>query len=281
MGLLDGKVAIITGAGGGIGREHALLFAKEGAAVVVNDLGGRRDGTGTGGKMADDVVADIIAAGGRAAPSDDSVTTRDGVDRMVWVALSKFGRVDVLINNAGILRDRSLLNMSEEEWDRVLEVHLRGTFLATQAVARVMKAQGTGGAIVNTSSVSGLVGNFGQANYGAAKAGIAGFTFVCAKEFARFNVRVNALAPVALTRMTEDLPHFEGGAEDTIGPQFIAPAALYLASELSDGVTGKILGAQGNKLFEYKVVLTEGVTKEGGAPWTAAEIKDRWTEITT
>ncbi len=279
MGLLDGKVAIITGAGGGIGREHALLFAREGAAIVVNDLGGSRDGTGAGNMMADKVVAEITALGGKAIASYDSVSQRDGVDRMVWAGLNKFGRIDILVNNAGILRDKSLLNMAEEEWDLVHQVHLRGTFLATQAVARVLKVQGQGGAIVNTTSVSGLMGNFGQGNYAAAKAGIAGFTFTAAQEFARFNVRVNALAPVALTRMTEDLQLMKGVKKEDLGPQFIAPAALFLASPLAEGITGKILGVQGGKLFEYKVVTSEGVLKEGAKPWTAAEIKERWPQI--
>lgn len=279
MGLLDGKVAIITGAGGGIGREHALLFAKEGALVVVNDIGGSKDGSGTSSAMADTVVQEISAAGGKAVASYDSVTTREGVDNMLWTALAKFKRVDILVNNAGILRDRSLLNMSEAEWDSVVAVHLRGTFLASQAVARQLKLQGQGGRIINTTSMSGLIGNFGQGNYAAAKAGIAGLTFTCAQEFGRFAVTVNAIAPIAVTRMTAGLPFMQGLDTGAMGPQFIAPAALFLASDLAADITGKILGVEGSRLFEYKVTTSTGVALPEGTPWTAAGIQERWGQI--
>jgi NAD(P)-dependent dehydrogenase (short-subunit alcohol dehydrogenase family) len=176
MGLLDGKVAIVTGAGGGIGRAHALLFAQEGAKVVVNDLGGDRAGGGKGAEMADKVVAEIKAAGGDAVANYDSVATREGGDGLLWSALAKYGKVDILVNNAGVLRDRTLLNMSDSDWDIVFNVHMKGTFFATQAVARFLKTQNKGGRIINTTSVSGLMGNIGQANYSAAKAGIYGFT---------------------------------------------------------------------------------------------------------
>ena len=239
MGVLDGKVAIITGAGGGIGREHALLFAREGARIVVNDLGGTRDGSGKGESMADAVVAEIRAAGGEAVASYDDVSTREGADNMAWTGINTFGRLDILVNNAGILRDRTMLKMSEAQWDAVMAVHLRGTFLCTQTVGRILKAQGDGGSIVNTSSVSGLTGNFGQANYAAAKMGIAGFTFTCSKELAKARVNVNAIAPVAITRMTEDLPLAQGVSMDELGPQFISPVALFLASPMGQEITGK------------------------------------------
>src|SRR5512132_1279007 len=171
-GLLEGKVAVVTGAGGGIGREHALALAREGARVVVNDVGSDRHGGGRGAEMAERVVQEIKGGGGEAAASYDSVATREGADGIVWTALSRFGRLDVLVNNAGILRDRTLLNMSQDDLDRVLDVHLRGTFFCMQAAARQMKVQGQGGRIVNTTSFSGLLGNFGQGNYAAAKAGI-------------------------------------------------------------------------------------------------------------
>src|SRR5947209_2107135 len=278
MGLLEGKVAIITGSGGGIGREHALLFAKEGAKVVVNDLGSDRHGGGKGAEMAEKTVADIKAQGGDAVANYDSVATREGADGLVWSALNKYGRVDVLVNNAGILRDKTLVNMSEQDWNLVLDVHLKGTFLCTQAAARVFKAQNKGGRIVNTTSLSGLLGNFGQANYAAAKGGIYSLTRTAALEFQRMGVTVNALAPVALTRMTEDLQMFKGLTAEQIGPQYVAPVAAFLASDLAADITGTIVGVQGPKVFLYKMVETQGVTRDGG-PWSPAEIKERWAEI--
>jgi NAD(P)-dependent dehydrogenase (short-subunit alcohol dehydrogenase family) len=276
-GLLEGKVAIITGAGGGIGREHALYFAKEGAKVVVNDLGGDRHGGGRGGEMADKTVADIKAAGGDAVANYDSVTTREGADGILWSALNKFGKVDILVNNAGILRDRTLLNMSEQDFELVIDVHLKGTFYCLQTVARQLKLQGKGGRIINTTSLSGLIGNFGQGNYGAAKGGIYSLTRVASLEFARAGVTVNAIAPVALTRMTEDLPMMKGIKPEDLGPQYIAPIAAFLASDLAADVTGQVVGVQGGKVFLYRMTETEGVTKAG--VWTAQEIKERWGEI--
>jgi NAD(P)-dependent dehydrogenase (short-subunit alcohol dehydrogenase family) len=277
-GLLEGKVAIVTGAGGGIGREHALYFAREGAKVVVNDLGSDRHGGGKGGEMADKTVADIKTAGGDAVANYDSVATREGADGLVWSAQSKYGRVDVLVNNAGILRDKTIVNMSEQDWNLVLDVHLKGTFLCTQAVARVFKVQGKGGRIVNTTSLSGLLGNFGQGNYAAAKGGIYSLTRTASMEFQRMGVTVNAIAPVALTRMTQDLQMFKGLTAEQIGPHYIAPVAAFLASDLAADITGTIVGVQGPKIFLYKMVEGEGVSREGG-PWTPAEIKERWGEI--
>src|SRR3954467_2787874 len=278
MGLLEGKVAVITGAGGGIGREHALLFAREGARVVVNDLGSDRHGGGKGGEMADKVVAEIKAKGGDAVANYDSVATREGADGLVWSALNKFGKLDVIVNNAGILRDKTILNMSEQEFQLVLDVHLKGTFLCTQAAARVFKVQAKGGRIVNTTSLSGLLGNFSLGNYAAAKGGIYSLTRTAALEFQRMGVTVNALAPVALTRMTQDLAMFKGMTPDQIGPQYIAPVAAFLASDLAADLAGTIVGVQGPKVFVYRMVETEGVTRDGG-PWSAAEIKERWAEI--
>src|SRR5712675_329395 len=248
--LLEGKVAIVTGAGGGIGREHALTFAREGAKVVVNDLGSDRHGGGKGGELADKMVADIKAAGGEATANYDSVTTREGADGILWTALNKYGRIDVLVNNAGILRDKTLLNMSEQDFDLVLDVHLRGTFLCTQAAGRVFKTQGKGGRIINTTSLSGLLGNFGQGNYASAKGGIYSLTRTASMEFQRMGVTVNAIAPVA----------------------------AFLASDLAADITGTIVGVQGPKIFVYKMVEGEGATREGG-PWSPAEIKERWAEI--
>ena len=278
MGLLEGKVAIITGAGGGIGREHALLFAREGAKLVVNDLGSDRHGGGKGAEMADKVVAEIKSKGGDAVANYDNIATREGADGLVWSALNRFGRLDIAVNNAGILRDKTLLNMSEQEFDLVIDVHLRGTFLVTQAAARVLKVQGKGGRIVNTTSLSGLLGNFGQANYSAAKGGIYSLTRTASMEFQRMGVTVNAIAPVALTRMTSDLAMFKGMTAEQIGPQYIAPVAAFLASDLAGDITGTIVGVQGPKVFVYRMIETEGVTREGG-PWSPAEIKERWAEI--
>lgn len=278
MGLLSGKVAIITGSGNGIGREHALYMAKAGAKVVVNDVGGSRDGSGASSRAADAVVAEIKAAGGDAVASYDSVTSGEGAQAMVWAAMNRFGRLDILVNNAGILRDKTLLNMSEAEFDAVIAVHLRGTWLCTQAAGRQMKLCGNGGRIVNTSSVSGLLGNFGQSNYAAAKAGIYGVTRTASMEFAKFNVTVNAIAPVALTRMTEDLAMMKGVSADALGPQHIAPLVAFLASDLAKDITGRIFGVHGPKIFEYKMEQTEGVTKDTGL-WTPEEIRERLGEI--
>jgi NAD(P)-dependent dehydrogenase (short-subunit alcohol dehydrogenase family) len=208
----------------------------------------------------------------------DSVATREGADGLVWSALNKFGKIDIVVNNAGILRDKTLLNMSEQDFDLVLDVHLRGTFLVTQAAARVFKVQGKGGRIVNTTSLSGLLGNFGQANYAAAKGGIYSLTRTASMEFQRMAVTVNAIAPVALTRMTQDLAMFKGMTPEQIGPQYVAPVAAFLASDLAADITGAIVGVQGAKVFLYKMVETAGVTREGG-PWSPAEIRERWAEI--
>ncbi len=278
MGLLDGKVAIVTGAGGGIGRETALLFATEGAKVVVNDVGSERDGSGTGKAMADRVVDDIASAGGVAAPSYDSVATQEGADSLIKTAVDRFGRIDILINNAGILRDKTLFKMDVPMWDAVIAVHLTGTFLCTQGAARQMRAQGGGGAIVNTTSVSGMLGNFGQTNYSAAKAGIYGLTRTASIELQKYGIRVNAVAPIAKTRMTEDLPMF--AKLGTLTPEHVAPAHLFLASEKSAEISGQVLSVAGGKMSIYKVVESPGKFKEGNnGVWTADEIAEHWEVI--
>jgi NAD(P)-dependent dehydrogenase (short-subunit alcohol dehydrogenase family) len=278
MGLLDGKVAVITGAGGGIGRAEALLFAKEGAKVVVNDLGGLRDGTGESKSLADQVVREIEAAGGSAVANYDSVATAAGAESIVKTAVANFGRLDVLVNNAGILRDKTLIKMDEAMWDLVVAVHLKGTFLCTQAAARQMISQGGGGHIVNTTSLSGMLGNFGQVNYSAAKAGIYGLTRTAAIELQKHRITVNAIAPIAKTRMTEDLPMMQG--METLTPDHIAPWALFLSSDLCADRTGHVLAISGARVYVYKVVESAGQFKESdNGVWTAQEINDHWDVI--
>ena len=276
MGLLDGKVAIVTGAGGGIGREHALFLAREGAAVVVNDLGGARDGSGGGSAMADTVVDEIRAAGGEATANYDSVATMEGGQSILQSALDAFGRIDILVNNAGILRDKSFANTTEDLWDIVVQVHLKGTYCVTHAVYGHMKAHGGGGVIINTSSTSGLNGNFGQANYGAAKAGIAGMSRCLAIEGVKYGIRVHILAPVAYTRLTSDLPGFDDSLKARMDPKLVSPLVAYLASDLAAELTGKTYYVGGGRIAEMKVVTHTGVTKqEDGGLWTVDEIAAR------
>jgi NAD(P)-dependent dehydrogenase (short-subunit alcohol dehydrogenase family) len=277
MALLDGKVAIVTGSGGGIGREHALALAKEGAALVINDLGGARDGTGAGQNMADQVVAEIKAAGGEAVANYDTVTTVDGANNIVKTALSAFDKLDIVVNNAGILRDKSFAKMDEDMWDIVIEVHLRGTYCVTHAAYNQMKDRGEGGVIINTSSTSGLDGNFGQCNYGAAKAGIAGFTRCLAIEGKKYGIRTFILAPIALTRMTDDLPIFgDDKIKARMTPAVVSPLVTYLASDLSKDQTGKTFFVGGGRIAEMKVVTCDGITKEDeGGLWTPAEIASK------
>ncbi|MCP4037859.1 MAG: SDR family NAD(P)-dependent oxidoreductase [bacterium] len=277
MGLLDGKVAIITGAGGGIGREHALAMAKEGAAIVVNDLGGARDGLGSGSAMADAVVEEVKELGGEAVANYDDVSTVKGGEQILASALDAFDHVDILVNNAGILRDRSLANTTEDLWDPVIAVHLKGTYCATRPVFVHMKERGAGGVIINTSSTSGLNGNFGQCNYGAAKAGIAGFTRCLAIEGKKYGIRAFILAPVALTRLTEDLAGFDNeGIKETMNPAAVSPLLVYLASDLSGEMTGKTFYVGGGRIAEMKVVTHEGITKPADEGlWTAEQIAAR------
>jgi len=276
VGILDGKVVVITGAGGGLGRAHALLFAKEGAKLVVNDVGGARDGSGADASAADKVAAEIKAAGGEAVAHTESIAVAAGAESLVKRAVDAFGRLDVLVNNAGILRDKTFLKMDEAMWDSVIAVHLKGTFLCSQAAAKQMIAQGEGGRIVNTTSVSGMLGNFGQANYAAAKAGIYGLTRTMSIELQKHRITVNALAPIAKTRMTEDLPMFQGISSMT--PEHVSPAALFLASELCGERTGYVLAAAGSRMYAFKVVETAGRFKEEGA-WTPQEIAEHWDAI--
>lgn len=271
MSVLKGKVAIITGSGNGIGREHALLFSKLGAKVVVNDPGGSRDGSGSG-DAADEVVAEITNAGGEAVANKDPVGSLENAEKIVQSAVDAFGRIDILVNNAGILRDRTILKTSPEEWFSVIEVHLHGTFFCLQAAAKQMVQQAAGGRIINTTSSSGLLGNFGQANYGAAKMGIHALTRIAAWEFAKHQITVNAIAPAALTRMTEDLPGVQG--VENFGPEYIAPIVAFLASDKGARITGQTFGTDANHLMVYKMMTSHGTTKRSSnEPWTVEEIE--------
>jgi NAD(P)-dependent dehydrogenase (short-subunit alcohol dehydrogenase family) len=278
MALLDGKVAVITGAGGGIGRAYAHLFAKEGAKVVVNDLGVARDGSAPGASAAAAVVEELRAIGAAVIANGDSVATSEGARAIVGAAVHAFGRVDILVNNAGILLDKSFLKMDEAMWDGVIAVHLKGTFLCSQAFAKQLVAQGGGGRIVNTTSVSGMLGNFGQANYAAAKAGIYGLTRTMSIELQKHRITVNAIAPLAKTRLTEDVPMFH--SVETLTPEHIAPAALFLASDLCGDRTGHVLAVAGARMYAFKVVESQGRFKEGDEGiWTAEQIAESWDSI--
>ena len=270
MGLLDKKVAIITGAGGGLGEAYARLFAKEGASVVVNDLGGPRDGSGKDSTMAEKIASAIVKDGGKAIANGSDISTMDGGETLFNDCIKAFGKVDILVNNAGILRDGTFAKMTEHQWDSVIKVHLKGTFCATLPVFRYMKDHG-GGVIVNTSSGSGLIGNFGQTNYGAAKAGIAGFTRVLSLEGRRYNIRVWTLSPGALTRMTEDLQERRGSSYAPWPPHMIAPGVLYMVSDLSGDQTNKIMTVSSNRgIREMKIFMAEGWTPTG--PYTAQDV---------
>ena len=283
MGALDGRVAIITGAGRGIGREHALLFASEGAKVVVNDLGGAMDGTGDDRSPAQQVVDEIKGMGGEAVANADNVADWEGGQRLVNAAVETFGDLHVLVNNAGILRDRVLVNMTEEEWDSVIHVHLKGHFVPTRWAATYWREQTKAGkevkaSVINTSSTSGLIGNPGQANYGAAKMGIAAFTIITSQELSRYGVRVNAIAPAARTRLTEATPGLgdvvkapeDAARFDVWDPANISPLVAYLATAEAPE-TGKTYFVQGGTVRAFQPwTMTETIDK--GDRWTVAEL---------
>lgn len=281
MGLLEGKAIVITGAGGGLGREHALAMAKEGGKIVVNDLGGARDGTGGGTAMADGVVDEIKAAGGEAVANYDNVATVEGANNIVKTAIDAFGQLDICVNNAGILRDKTLSKMDEEMWDIVVLVHLKGTYCVSRAAFNHMKERGGGGVIINTSSTSGLNGNFGQSNYGAAKAGIAGMTRCMALEGQKYGIRCFILAPVALSRLTEDLPGFQDESfKAKMDPKLVSPLVTFLASDLAKDMTNKTFFVGGGRIAEMKVVTAAGVTKtDQNGLWTPQEVSGKISEI--
>lgn len=274
----NGKVAIITGAGAGLGRSHAIEFAKRGAKVVVNDLGGARDGTGESHSAADVVVEEIKALGGEALANYDNVATVEGGANIVKAAVDGFGKVDILVNNAGILRDKSFAKMDEASWDAVCQVHLKGAYCVTLPAFQNMKKNGYG-RIVMTTSGAGIFGNFGQSNYSAAKSGVVGLANVLKIEGAKSNIKVNVLAPIAATRLTEDIlppPVFA-----KMKPEYVTPAVLYMCSEQCED-SGTIINA-GLGYFSKSAMLTNsGVilsTKDGKIP-QPEEIMERWDEIT-
>jgi NAD(P)-dependent dehydrogenase (short-subunit alcohol dehydrogenase family) len=271
----DDRVAIVTGAGGGLGRQHALLLASRGAAVVVNDLGGNTDGTGSGHTMAELVCKEIEAAGGKAVPNYDSVTTPEGGEAITKTALDNFGRVDIVINNAGILRDKSFANLEPENLDAVLDVHLRGAFFVTQPAFRVMKEQQYG-RIICTASAAGVFGNFGQTNYGAAKMGLVGLSNVLAVEGKKYNITSNVIAPLAKTRLTEDI--LPGAIGDKLQPEQIAGLVAYLVSEECT-LTHEIFSVGGGRVARVFVGLAKGWVKGPGETPTIEEIRDNLTQI--
>jgi len=274
MGKLDGKVALITGAGGGLGRAHALLLASEGAAVVVNDLGGTRDGSGQGHSMADQVVEEIKTAGGQAVANYGSVSDEAAATQMVQTAVDEFGKIDICINNAGILRDKSFKNMTHEMWDIVIDVHLRGTYLVAKAAWDQMVAQASGGRIINTSSTSGLIGNFGQTNYAAAKAGIAGLTRVLALEGVKYGITVNTLAPAAWSRLTEDI--MPEHMQERLAPEKVSPVVVWLCTDDAVKVTGRQFCVGQNRISLLSWQVTEIADKDAlDEPWTLDEVDER------
>ena len=269
----DGKVVIITGAGGGLGRQHALLLAGRGALVVVNDLGGAIDGSGSDKGAAEQVVDEIKAAGGEAVADTNSVATPEGGAAIVKTAVDAYGKVDVVINNAGILRDKSFHNMTPDLLNPVLDVHLKGAFYVTQPAWLIMREQGYG-RIISTSSAAGVFGNFGQTNYGAAKMGLVGFTRVLAVEGAKYNIKANAIAPLALTRMTENL--MGGAFGDKLAPGLVSPLVAYLAHE-DCPVSGQLFSVGGGRVAHVFIAETQGYFKEDLA---LEDVRDNWGTIT-
>jgi NAD(P)-dependent dehydrogenase (short-subunit alcohol dehydrogenase family) len=282
-GINEGRVVVVTGAGNGIGRGYALAFAAEGAKVVVNDLGGNRAGDGTDAGPARLVVDEIVAAGGEAVANTSDVSSHQGAADLIQTALDTFGDLHVVVNNAGILRDRMMVNMSEAEWDSVIRVHLKGTYGPAHHAANYWRAAAKEGRhvdarIINTTSASGVFGNVGQANYGAAKAGIAAFTLIAAQELGRYGVTVNAIAPTALTRLTADLGSVQDEAASagsaSLAPENIAPLVVWLGSPLSGAVTGRIFGVWGGRITVLEGWANGPEVDRADGRWDPAELTE-------
>jgi NAD(P)-dependent dehydrogenase (short-subunit alcohol dehydrogenase family) len=285
MGALDGRVAVITGAGRGLGREHALLFAAEGARLVVNDLGGGPDGSGSDATPAEQVVSEIRAAGGQAVANSDDITSADGADRLIRQAIEEFGALHVLVNNAGILRDRTIVNMTDAEWDDVIRVHLRGHFMPTRSAARYWRERSKAGhslqpSLINTTSTSGLFSNPGQANYGAAKTGIATLTMIAQRELGRYGVKANAIAPAARTRLTLATPGITDSIMttpeqgfDPMDPANVSPFVAYLATA-GCPIQGRVFFVAGGGIHLFQpFAIIDSIAKDG--KWTVAELQEQ------
>ena len=289
MGLLDGKVAIITGAGRGLGREEALLMAKEGCNLLINDLGAAFDGSGSEKKVADEVAEECKKLGVKAVGNYDSVTDFDKAKGMIDQAVSEFGKLDIVVNNAGILRDRMLFNMSEAEFDDVIAVHLKGTFNMTRHVANYFRQQGKAdpslknfGRVINTASDAGLLGNMGQTNYGAAKAGIAAFTVISAMELKKY-ATVNCVVPVARTRLTTDatpkmieiMSKLDDSGFDVFNPENIAPMVVFLASDAAKRITGEVFRVVADRVWVFQGWHTYNSISNNGKKFTPQELAER------
>jgi NAD(P)-dependent dehydrogenase (short-subunit alcohol dehydrogenase family) len=282
--ICEGRVAVVTGAGRGIGRGHALELARQGARVVVNDLGAEVDGQGGTVSTAQQVVDEIVASGGQAVASGEDVSRPSGADALVREALDAYGDLHIVVNNAGILRDRMIVNLAEDDWDAVMAVHLKGTFLTTRAAAQLWRERAKSGPpvdarVINTSSVSGLFGNVGQSNYGAAKAGIAAFTIIASMELGRYGVTVNSVSPSARTRMITPRGQermaapADSSAFDAFSPGNIAPLVAWLASPLSGGITGRVFNVHGGRISVLEG-WHEGPTVDKGDRWEPAELTE-------
>jgi NAD(P)-dependent dehydrogenase (short-subunit alcohol dehydrogenase family) len=269
----DGRVAVVTGAGQGLGRQHALELAARGAKVVVNDLGGALDGSGSSTGPAATVVEEITKNGGEAVANTDNVATPEGAQAIVQAALDAFGKIDIVVNNAGILRDKSFKNMAPEEFDQVIAVHLRGSFLVTHAAWPHLREQAYG-RVVMTTSPAGLFGNFGQANYSSAKMGLVGLTKTLAAEGAKYNIKVNAIAPIAWTRMTEEL--FPPDYKDKLSVELVTPVVAWLAHESNEN-SGETYSVGGGRVARVFVAEGPGFTQQGGL--SAEDVRDNWQQI--